>query len=413
MTFTPRNANGQATMANSAPIVLSSDQSTLPVTQLAATLPSATTMQNAAAATGNGTSLNVSGFAVAILSVTGTFVGTLTFEVSTDDSTWVAILAHQVGVAGALGTTATTTGDFRVNVAGYKSIRARISAYTSGSITVRGYSTPLAAHPTTVSLASGGVVQLTDGTQIANTLASDTGQNAALVAGTRKEVTFTTTSVQAVGTTDVSNYRWVAIQINSQGTSSTVTFQGSNDNTNWASLTLADQTNSLGAAATSTTAASNKIWHGPLSCRYFRLNVTGISAGTTAGVIEFFAMSATQHSLSANAIQSGTWTVQPGNTANTTAWLITDRGTTGTTSQPATSTTVATLQASNAARKELVIVNNSGVVLYIKYGSTATTTDWTHSIAAGGTHICDKYTGIVTGILASGSASTANVTEVA
>jgi hypothetical protein len=413
MTYTPLNVNGQATMANSAPVVVSSDQSTLPVSQLAATVPASTTLQNAAGATGNGTSLNVSGYAVAILSVTGTFSATLTFEVSLDDSTWVSILAHQVGVSGSLGTTATTTGDYRINVAGYKSVRARVSAFTSGAVTVKGYSTPLAGHPTTVSLASGGVVQLTDGTQIANTLAGDTGQNAALVAGTRKEISFTTTTAQAVGTTDVSNYRWVGVQINSQGGSSTVTFQGSNDNTNWSSVTLADLTNNTNAGGASTTAASAKIWHGPLSFRYFRLNVTGIVSGTTAGVIEFFSVPGVTHSLGAVAVQSGTWTVQPGNTANTTAWLTTDRGTTATTSQPATSTTVATLQASNAARKELVIVNNAGVVLYVKYGSTATTTDWTHAVAAGGTHICDKYTGIVTGILASGSASTANVTEVA
>lgn len=51
---------------------------------------------------------------------------------------------------------------------------------------------------------------------------------------------------------------------------------------------------------------------------------------------------------SVNAIQSGTWTVQPGNTANTTAWLVAAQATTsGGTSAPYTFLSTAAVQAAN------------------------------------------------------------------
>lgn len=106
-----------------------------------------------------------------------------------------------------------------------------------------------------------------------------------LVAGATLAVPFTTTTVQAVATTDVGNYAWASVQITSQGTSSTVTFQGSNDNATWVTILATNAVNGTGAT-TSTVAA---IYQVPLGFRYFRLNVTGISAGTTAGVIQFFA----------------------------------------------------------------------------------------------------------------------------
>lgn len=132
-----------------------------------------------------------------------------------------------------------------------------------------------------------GTTKITDGTQVANTLAGDTGQNPLLQAGIRKELSFTTTTVQAVGTADVSNYRSVSVHIVTQGASSTITFQGSNDNTNWVSLALVQPSNTLSSPSTSTSSAG-VMFVGNLSFRYFRLNVTGIASGTTAGVIEFF-----------------------------------------------------------------------------------------------------------------------------
>lgn len=172
---------------------------------------------------------------------------------------------------------------------------------------------------------TGGTQQsrVTDGTNSANILKSDgtsAGQNAQLVAGTFKEVTFTTGSVQAVAVTDVSNYRWVSVHITSQGTGSTIAWQGSNDNINWVGASLQQLNNTVANAPS--TSSSGVIYYGALSYRYFRLNVTGISSGTTAGTVEFFAVAPSLIGLSVGATQNGTWTVQPGNTANTTAWKV-------------------------------------------------------------------------------------------
>lgn len=128
---------------------------TVTATQSAATIPTVTVMQNAATANGNGSSLTSTGYATCMVQVTGTSGGvtTVNFEATADGSTWVAILAHQLGAAGTLAATTTTDGDFRINCAGLSAIRARISAYSAGTITVNGYTTPLSAQPTTVSLA--------------------------------------------------------------------------------------------------------------------------------------------------------------------------------------------------------------------------------------------------------------------
>lgn len=155
--------------------------------------------------------------------------------------------------------------------------------------------------------------KVTDGTTVANVLAGDSGQNAQIVTGSRKEVTFTTTTVQAVASTDVSNYKTVSVHVVAQGTTSTVNFQGSNDNTNWENVSLnktlaLTSGGNLGNIYTSTTGTG--IFYGPITFRYFRLNVTGISAGTTSGVIEFYGMSyGTALIPTIAAVQSGTWTV--------------------------------------------------------------------------------------------------------
>lgn len=113
-----------------------------------------TTMQNAVSATGNGTSLDVQGKAVAVLQITGTFSATINFEASVDDTNWFNINATQLG-ADALITSATGTGLFRISCAGIKSIRARVTWTSGTSVTVVGYSTIVDSHAKVVTIASG------------------------------------------------------------------------------------------------------------------------------------------------------------------------------------------------------------------------------------------------------------------
>lgn len=129
--------------------------------------------------------------------------------------------------------------------------------------------------------------KLTNGTDIVGVLKNDgsiaTTQNALITTGTFLSVAFTTTSAQAVGSTDVANYRSVSVQITGQGGSSTVNFQGSNDNSNWVGINLTN----LNSSSVGTSTTGTGIFSSGLGYRYFRLNVTGIVSGTTAGTIVF------------------------------------------------------------------------------------------------------------------------------
>jgi hypothetical protein len=99
-----------------------------------------TRLQDAATANGNGTAMTLTDSTV-VLEITapvrmsgGT---TINFEASNDGSTYAPIQGTNVDT-GANGTTTTTPGDWRFDVTNLKSIRARISAYSAGTITVVG-----------------------------------------------------------------------------------------------------------------------------------------------------------------------------------------------------------------------------------------------------------------------------------
>lgn len=103
------------------------------------------TIQNAVAATGNGTALPVTSpdgpFSTFVAQVTGTFTATVTFEATLGESatqasnTWVAIPMRLV-TTGAVATTATAAGVYRGNVSGYRYVRARVTWSSGTSVTV-------------------------------------------------------------------------------------------------------------------------------------------------------------------------------------------------------------------------------------------------------------------------------------
>lgn len=93
------------------------------------------TIQSGATSTGSGTLFNCGGLSCLSAQVAGTFVATITWEATANDSDWVAVQAANVGTL-AVSTTTSGTGLFEVPIAGFSQFRARISAYTSGSITV-------------------------------------------------------------------------------------------------------------------------------------------------------------------------------------------------------------------------------------------------------------------------------------
>jgi hypothetical protein len=91
-------------------------------------------LQSAAAATGNGDSLDVRGMSAAGVQLTITNTATVTFEGSLDGSTWVAI-PFTNRATGVESSTASASGLFVAGVAGVGFIRARVSAWTSGTVT--------------------------------------------------------------------------------------------------------------------------------------------------------------------------------------------------------------------------------------------------------------------------------------
>lgn len=95
------------------------------------------TLHTAAAATGNGTAIDVTNYDIAGIQVTGISGDTITWEASINGATWVGILVAPVTTGtGALTTTA--DGVFVLDCRGLALIRARISTYSAGVITVVG-----------------------------------------------------------------------------------------------------------------------------------------------------------------------------------------------------------------------------------------------------------------------------------
>ena len=93
------------------------------------------TLQDAATATGVGGSVTTVSANAVVLDVRGTFVGTVTFQGTVDGIAWYNLRAVTAS-DGAITTTTTTTGLFIVSGGGLKAVRANITVYTSGSITV-------------------------------------------------------------------------------------------------------------------------------------------------------------------------------------------------------------------------------------------------------------------------------------
>ena len=67
--------------------------------------------------------------------ITGTFSGTLQFEMTIDGTNYVAVQTQSV-TTGTISTTTTTTGVFRFEAVGALAVRLNATAWTSGTATV-------------------------------------------------------------------------------------------------------------------------------------------------------------------------------------------------------------------------------------------------------------------------------------
>lgn len=244
------------------------------------------------------------------------------------------------GVTPLMGNGVTGTGSQRVTIASDNTafpVSATIqtnaainNAQVGGNTTsVNNGTTDTGTQRVTLSSDSTGQVKLATG---ANTVGAVTqGSGAAAGTSWRIQGDFTEQALLSAGSlnadlvpsTDVSAYKWLSIHINTNAYSGTLSFQGSNDNSNWLNV-LGTSPNSGGI--TSTTSSTNILYSIPVVFRYFRIRMTSYTSGTAQGTLELYT---TPSALpSAQAVQNGTWTVQPGNTPNTTAWLAMPSGAT-------------------------------------------------------------------------------------
>lgn len=265
----PQNPNGQATMANSQPVVIASNQSAIPVietttdtapaTQNITVVDSGSTSTAASngqvLVTGSPTAGSAASFVISSLEtvrvqVTGTWTGTIASEISIDGgTTWFAQGLHQ----GAY-TTSTFFGNFvgGGSITGATNFRMRATATITGTATVK-------------------IIESlnTNSVYVAN--AAPAGNVVSLL--NSSTATLTSGSVFTGSGEDVANFSEMRISVISNVASATdgLSIQQSPDNTNW------DITDVYTIAA-----ATGKTFVVPRQARYFRVVYTNGGTNQTS-----------------------------------------------------------------------------------------------------------------------------------
>jgi uncharacterized cupin superfamily protein len=290
------------------------------VAQLASVATTAT-LQSAATANGNGTVLSVDGMAAAVLTVNCSSCSggtTVNFELSEDASNFVAVKAIKVDT-NAMAATLTTSGVtvWTVPVAGFQQLRARISAYSAGTITVTGHSVPM-----------------------------------------------TTSAIPGM-------------QVDANGNLVTPSVDAT---TNTTAQTTGPQIMGYASAATPTAVGADgrsiALWTdtvGRLQNNVAQINgVTPLMGnGVTGTGSPRVTIASDNTAFTVNAAESGTWTVQPGNTANTTAWLVqpvpgTTNGASTCVVQSAASTNSTNCKGSAGLLYGVEVLNTTSTLYYLR-----------------------------------------------
>lgn len=134
MSYNPQNPNGQATMANSSPVVLASDQTAIPVTLSGAATDNIQLLSSTLNSVGAISGIDTTGYLSTVTQFTGVWVGLLVFEGSNDNSNWVQLLALNTNDL-SMQDSISDIGVFVVKTSA-KFIRINVVKLTSGSITV-------------------------------------------------------------------------------------------------------------------------------------------------------------------------------------------------------------------------------------------------------------------------------------
>jgi hypothetical protein len=135
-------------------------------------------LQNAAVADGNGTSIDVTGMGTVAAQITGLGSATIHWEATVNRTDWVAISATNITSA-VPGATATANGVYSLSASGASLVRARISDWLSGTITVVAIAVPLGGAGAGGGGGGGGASTIADGADVALGATTDaSAQNA-------------------------------------------------------------------------------------------------------------------------------------------------------------------------------------------------------------------------------------------
>lgn len=183
------------------------------------------------------------------------------------------------------------------------------------------------------------------------TLAAINTRLAGIVSTTSASASSISTPIDAV---DVSNASIIALQV--QGTFNlTLTFEASNNNTNWFAVQMSRIDNQGGSLVSQQPGSNQTIFTAPVGFRYFRVRVSAYSSGTA---------NLTLVALNNQAIPA---TTGVSGSINTKANYLQP-------SAPATATvgtSSAIAVAQNFNRKGLVLTNTSSNIIYLGFGATA------------------------------------------
>lgn len=178
------------------------------------------------------------------------------------------------------------------------------------------------------------------------------------------------TSAAVLFSQDVSNYRSVAVQVVSAGTSCTITYETSNDGTTWYAVAGYTPLN-LGTTAPVTTSTTAILLVFPCVARFFRARVSTYGSGTVTVVAEFRADALPQlgvyafiQNAAANALPIAfSGTVAPASSATGAASKARVKS--------AASTNATSVKASAGRLYEIRVCNTSAAMKFLKFYNKA------------------------------------------
>lgn len=212
--------------------------------------------------------LYTEGMSSVIMNVTGTWVGTIVSEGQLEEGNWLSIVSTDASQS--VFSSASVNGRFVIACGNRSKIRLRMSAYTSGTANVSWAATEGIGAPLNVWNTNATSLKVAPRSDVINNTGSAGSLNADIVASI-----------------DVGGYQTMEIQITGTFVG-TVTFQGSEDNSNFVSVSASNVSNTLAVPVTNTTTTGS--FYIPLTSRYFRARMTSYTSGTASGAWTFDTM---------------------------------------------------------------------------------------------------------------------------